>query len=313
MPWGATPELHFIEKGKRPQRELENHLRRCIDDLLDADGRSLLIIHYAGHGSKIHGDLMFTGGDQGRSKSICWTELLRNATTRTGLDDNDPIDIFFILDSCFSGLATRKKDVTKRIVEVVAAVNATGTALGNDPNNPRIQARTFTSKIADYLARMKGKNVDSVDFTSAIAALVKDSPEKKPTHKILMGRHGIRVNLTSRPQASSSRPTVERKEMQALVRVHLAQTLTTDDAANLKEWIGALDNACPLTLDGVFQADSSILLVPMSHSTFLNVTSDAVQLVALVKSENLLKIDRLPTSTNTENTNTRHLVSMEKD
>lgn len=142
---------------------MENSFRQKIDDLLDLDGRSLLLVHYAGHGTVVNGELMFTAGGH-RSKAISWPELVRNATNQKTIEDSDLLDVLFIIDSCYSG------------TEVVAAVNSSGTALGNDPSNPRTQARTFTSKLADYIAHLKGQNADSIDFSVAIAKLVAESP-----------------------------------------------------------------------------------------------------------------------------------------
>lgn len=227
----------------------------------------------------VNGELMFTAGGH-RSKAISWPELVRNATNQKTIEDNDLLDVLFIIDSCYSGCATRKlKDATERIVEVVAAVNSSGTALGNDPSNPRTQARTFTSKLADYIAHLKGQNADSIDFSVAIAKLVAESPLKKPTvptHELLMGAF---------PQTVPATDT----ELRAVVRVHLTPTLTSEDASALRHWPGSLDGRYKLTLEGVYEADSTVVLMTMGHSLFLKMTNHAIELVALVKSHNLLR------------------------
>ena len=236
---GSEPDVHVVQGVKKSQRKLENSFRKKIDDLLDLDGRSLLLVHYAGHGTVVNGELMFTAGGH-RSKAISWPELVRNTTSRKSIEDNDPLDVLFIIDSCYSSTATRKpKDATERVVEVVAAVNSSGTALENDPSNPRTQTRTFTSKLADYIALLKGQNVDSIDFSVAIAKLVEESPLKKPTHKILKSAESIKVNLGARPFPQGVPDTDN--ELRAIVRVHLTPTLMCDDASALKHWLSALD------------------------------------------------------------------------
>lgn len=67
---------------------------------------------------------------------------------------------------------------TRRIVEVIAAVNSTGTAFGNDPSNPRKQVRAYTSNLADHMALLKGRR-DSQSLHSRW-------PLEKPTHKLIL-------------------------------------------------------------------------------------------------------------------------------
>lgn len=100
----------------------------------------------------------------------------RFSTDTTVVKDDAPLDVVFIIHSCYSGLATGKNQSAKCIVEVIAAVNASGSVLGNDPMNPRKQVRTFTSNIADQLALHKGKKADSIDFAISAAILAAESP-----------------------------------------------------------------------------------------------------------------------------------------
>ena len=55
-----------------------------------------------------------------------------------------------------------------------------------------------------------------------------------------------------------------------------------------KHWLSALDGRYKLTLEGVYEADSTVVMMTMGHSLFLKVASQAIELVALVRSQNLL-------------------------
>lgn len=81
-------------------------------------------------------------------------------------------------------------------------------------------------------------------------------------------------------------------EPRAVVRVHLNPTLLSDDASALRHWLGSLDGRYKLTLEGVYEAGSTVVSMTMGHGLFLKVASQAIELVALVKSHNLL--DTLP-------------------
>lgn len=108
-----------------------------------------------------------------------------------------------------------------------------------------------------------------------------------PTHELLMGAESIRVNLGARPFPQTVPATDT--ELRAVVRVHLTPTLTSEDASALRHWLGSLDGRYKLTLEGVYEADSTVVLMTVGHSLFLKMTNHAIELVALVKSHNLLR------------------------
>lgn len=227
-----------------------------------------------------------------KGKHVSWARILNQVTDPTMIKDDAPLDVVFIIDSCYSGLATRKNQSAKRIIEVIAAVNASGTTLGNNPMSPRKQARKFTSKIADQFALLKGKKADSIDFATTAAILAAESPVKKPTYTLIMGTTNICVSPSSDTNMPAPGPSA--KEFSALVKVHLTQTLTSDDARSLKGWLRSLDKRYPLSLEGVYEAESTIILLTMKHSMFLKLEGGDIQLVALVKGPKLVDETPLP-------------------
>lgn len=129
---GSDPDIHVVQGVKTPQRKLKNSFCQKIDNLLNLDRRSLLLVHYAGHGTVVNGELMFTAGGH-QYKAISWPDLVQCITNRKTMENNDPLDVLFILDSCSSGMATRKPNATtERIVDPRSTFSTTfNNALGN--------------------------------------------------------------------------------------------------------------------------------------------------------------------------------------
>ena len=80
-------------------------------------------------------------------------------------------------------------------------------------------------------------------------------------------------------------------ELRAIVRVHLTPTLTPYHDRALRHWLGLLDGRYKLTLEGVYEAESTVVVMTMGHSLFLKMANQANELVALVKSHNLVDTD----------------------
>lgn len=206
--WGAINRLIPVKSNKvagthHGKSERNSIKKKKIRALISTEGRSLLLVHYSGHS--------WVGGrnepmlDLGaKAKLICWSRLLRY----------EPIDILVILDSCYSFLATRAQPA-ERVVEVVAAVKASDTTLKDT-------ARTvsFSSRLANYLARCQENGPISIDFAAAIAAI---SASRKPTHEIVFGDTSIGVQLGSLPQDRTAlSPLQAVLQHYAIVQIHLA-------------------------------------------------------------------------------------------
>ncbi|KAI9794872.1 MAG: hypothetical protein M1816_003001 [Peltula sp. TS41687] len=111
-------------------------------------GRTLLLGHYAGHGVT---NSLWTPEEQG------------------GLHGTD---VGLILDSCYSGLATRALEKTKRSVEIIAAVDADEQALGNIPSD-----RSATCDLRRLATTgFRGTNSASATLAYRIPVLVPPGP-----------------------------------------------------------------------------------------------------------------------------------------
>ena len=81
-------------------------------------------------------------------------------------------DIVMILDSCYSGLATRgvEAETTERNVEKFSAVGSVQKALGNFKDALRMQNNTFTCRLSTEVARRAGRGDQAISFAEIVPA-----------------------------------------------------------------------------------------------------------------------------------------------
>lgn len=131
------------------------------------------MVHYAGHSKmSVHEELLFVANSKNqRSFDLQRTLLSPVLRLETESHEENPqVDVVYILDACFSGRVTRAAAGASRIVEVLAAVDAEDEALGNNPSRPKIQNRTFTSKLATEISIAKGRG-PPIELAEIIASI----------------------------------------------------------------------------------------------------------------------------------------------
>lgn len=185
----------------------------------------------------------------------------------------------------------------------------------------RIQKTTFTSRLADEIAREVGRGVSSVSFADLITTLRQTSnPDRMPLYQLKAGVSGIRIpNLNrnspasphvrptnqQRLQASLSsptppsstpsspgmlRPSPSTRGLSAIFQVHLNSVDPAGlEAEQLVEWVHSLGKDLSVELMGVYKSRSTVLLfrVPWSLWSRLNGLS-GFALVSKTSSGNLL-------------------------
>ncbi|KAI9782686.1 MAG: hypothetical protein M1839_004673 [Geoglossum umbratile] len=175
----------------------------CIIPELDAlvskiEGRTLVIGHYAGHGAIENGQLVFFASPSAPRSFGLEKSLSQLYQDNTGTDPAfEKTDVVLILDSCYSGQAVRGLGPATRSVEIIASVAADQQALENAPNLSRVQHRTFTSRLADSVARKIGRgDSSSVSFAEIVGELRSQSHSQRlPEYHLQVGRVGIRVPI----------------------------------------------------------------------------------------------------------------------
>ncbi|KAI9784781.1 MAG: hypothetical protein M1839_001511 [Geoglossum umbratile] len=253
------------------------------------DGRTLVIGHYAGHGTvNQNGKLIFFASPSAPRPfglERCLGDLYEEDQCTN--PDFKKTDVILILDSCYSGEATRGLGRAGRSVEIVASVGADQKALGN--NSARVQNRTFTSRLADSIALRVGRgDVSSISFAEIIGDLRSTSqPKRLPEYHLQVGRVGIRVPILGQtrlpihlrapstgqigrrqtPSGSSiggesaaSIPATP--QLNAVFTVHLDDTdAHSGEVKKLAEWIHSLHPVIGLELTGIYESRSTVILI----------------------------------------------------
>ena len=238
------------------------------------DGKSLILIHYAGHCRKGENDELEFFGDDAFPKSFRYNNTINPRMNR--FDEFEILgntDIITILDSCHAGLATRGTSSAGRSAEIISAVRSEQLALGNVG---KIKTnRTFTARLSDLVARKRGRGHESLSFAELILEMQGASNEARmPTYRIVMGNAPIRISLlpptssdmrTILKPSSSSSSAAETKpfldDLRAVFTVHLQENVDEDSIKRLTDWLYQLNPRFGLKLTGVYKANSTVLTV----------------------------------------------------
>lgn len=264
-----------IENGdETPQDTLRGFLydlRR--ERLAMTPGRCLLIGHYAGHGSVFSEEFYFTSDPSLQQRfAYAWSlELLVLPFVK--FPDTDCI---LILDSCFSGAAKRHHSLFEPdesggssepnwSAELVCSVGPAQKRRRNWSDLARGQDKTFTSRLADEVAREVERGVTTVRLTDIIANLREtSSPDRLPEYQLEAGIVGIGIPNLSRlgappyprpftPLPTLLRPSSPTPNLSVMFQIHLNRVAPEDVAIEqLITW--SQNRGLDLELVGVYKS-----------------------------------------------------------
>ena len=268
--------------------------RPVIDRLtkkLDVEkDRKLIIFHYAGH-AKLNdsGDLCLVPSLNSKAFLHFTREFGILWSAEVVLDR---ADVIIILDCCYSAASARGLIQADRTVEIVSAVGMSQKVLGNPSTVARMQNQTFTSRLADEIARTVGNpDKTSFSFLEIVAKMRRTSrPERVPEYVLKLGGPSIRLSISrTRPQtgtsssgsgrshdhsrSSSSISATPDSDVMAIFRVRLGDADSSgDQVSRLVEWIHSLHPSIGLELTGVYRGRSTDLIfhAPWALWTMLN-------------------------------------------
>ncbi|MCJ1347877.1 hypothetical protein MMC31_006107 [Peltigera leucophlebia] len=151
-----------LNDDNMPGRTFAQKLFTLSENIGQCTGRTLLLFHYAGHGS---------------------------------LNRHDELE--FYAEFPISGSAIRGIENSDRIVEVISAVGPTQTALGNEPSqDQRVSAITFTARVTTEIAYQHKEGASSICFAEIIQSLKERSSKLRgPQYKLMVGTQAIQVPL----------------------------------------------------------------------------------------------------------------------
>ncbi|KAI9755826.1 MAG: hypothetical protein M1815_004607 [Lichina confinis] len=280
---------------------VDNIIRKCNASA----GRSLVIGHYSGHGMSIDDTLFFSNATG--SQKFSYPNSLGRIADRNH-DGLTQTDALLLIDSCYSGLATRDGQRASRIVEVCSAVDASEFTLGSSPQRP---TNTFTSRLVTEVMKCLRQGNMIVEFTSVIARLRQDgSRTRKVRYRLVCGTHGLKVpSFKTRPTATTQVGTASRRQRQtssspaaalasdnpitdlrAMFVVHLGDNSVDDDEVkHVVSWIDKLPASVGMEIQSVFRSESTtmVLSAPWALWSVLDGLR-GFTLAAEVQSHNLL-------------------------
>ncbi|OAL69645.1 hypothetical protein A7D00_6359 [Trichophyton violaceum] len=270
-----TPGWTIMSKIRE---HLLDGLQKCLDPQF---GRYLVIIHYSGHGA--YGPqqgLWFNANPQ--SKPSFTFNTLTEAVSIHSQQSDVSMDAVFIIDSCEAGSAglTVRVDGT---FELLAAVPEQKTAFGTSAGQN--QKRTFTAKLANAAAIAQGK-ARSVDFAELLDSAYSLSSAKFPVHKLLSGSVSIRVKFPCRahanlPQPPAPLPLSMKVPTKVLFSCHFLEDPASEATKKLRFWIELLDPDIGLQVTGVFQTESTVLILLAPYTVFCTIrTLPGITLIA---------------------------------
>lgn len=289
-------------------------LERLLDVISACEGRSLLLLHYAGHGGlNAKGDLTFYARVPG-VRSFDYIRVIDRTLVTPSLSVEkklERIDIVIILDSCFSGNAIRATPLAERTVELIAAVSADQRAFGNPSNSARFLNRTFTASLAGEVAIRRGREEKSLVLSDVIANLRSHSnAERLPVFQTVAGSKAIRIPLKPRirnepipsqpPRGAlgssessesydPSRSMNATPNLRVIFTLHIDRTPDDNDLQSLVGWVKDLDPFLGLELTGVHLSRSTLLTFSALWRVWANLKGlPSFNFVGEVFGENLL-------------------------
>lgn len=291
-------EMVLPSSDVKPGWSVRTWLGKLIESRKLKTGRALIIGHYAGHGSiDSHDQLYFHASPQSSSRML-YAKTFDNFFEESEIPPDT--DVCIILDACYSGVATRRAEGRNWTAELIAAVGPQQKALENWSYLARTQYKTFTSRVADEVAREVGKGATSISLADIVSTVRQhSSSDRMPIYQLKAGTFGIRIpNLKNVPfpphhqktpsehqhrqaalsapaSSSSSAPSVltsitspssqgslhPSASLSAVFQVHLqAVDPTGPEAQNFLDWLFSLSAELGIELMGVYETKSTTLL-----------------------------------------------------
>ncbi|KAB8270651.1 hypothetical protein BDV30DRAFT_241263 [Aspergillus minisclerotigenes] len=245
----SAVEYIISTSDKVPGWALMHKFMDIVGEGLMCDGRALVMVHYAGHGMESpSGELLLCGpGDKNIQASFA---LFSNVDDKAQIDS---VDVIFILDCCWSHLATRSADNRERVTEVVAATSF------QDPtaNIPGSRV-SLTARLSAAIAKAVGQKHEHIEFAELVRDLRAEDTPTKPTHGLLAGTRSIRLKLPG-SHAPFALPGPATLKAYFSIRVH--PSVGQNGLNAVADWINRLPPHVVFEIDRVFETQSQCWVV----------------------------------------------------
>lgn len=186
-------------------------------------------------------------------------------------------------------------------MEIVPSVKATQTSLRNNPDIARLQVKTFTSKLAEEIVKRR-RQMARISLSEVVEYLVNISkPERTPVYDLRVARMGICIpnrpihsgSQGQEPEAWSTRPApptlsgdrrlassssdssesagvILHNRVKVEFTAHIASTdAQTPEFDKTVEWFRSLHPSIGLSLTGVYQKESTTLILEVPWAMWM--------------------------------------------
>ncbi|KAJ6134505.1 hypothetical protein N7523_000827 [Penicillium sp. IBT 18751x] len=269
----------LAEKDQTPGWTLNDKIRSVFRLAANAPGKSIVLIHYAGHGKVKRGQLYAVEGPSNRSINL--QRFIDTVMTGDVQDfDIADTDAVFVLDCCYSHVATRTSNPTSRVVEVLSASDDHTPEALTSPRN------TLTGKLRGEIARRKRDGHRFVTLSDAMATIRENSSVVKPTHHVKLGV-SVCFSFTGVTQIN---PNAIAPSLRAVFSVRIAENMTREQLDRFLTWIETLSPGFAMELDGIYTTTSTLLIFQSAYALFANLARyPGVTLISEVTSSNRRK------------------------
>ncbi|KAJ5101246.1 hypothetical protein NUU61_003468 [Penicillium alfredii] len=272
----------LAEQDQTPGWTLNDKVRSVFRLAANAPGKSIVLMHYAGHG-EIRGKQLFAV--EGRSRRSINLQRFIDTVVAGDVQDFDiaDTDAVFVLDCCYSHnshIATRAFNPTTRVVEILSASDDHTPEALTPPRN------TLTGKLWGEIARRKRDGHHFVGLSDVMATLRENSPVVKPTHHVKLG---VSVCF-SFAGVTRVNPNTISPSLRTVFSVHIAENMTREQLDGFLTWIETLPPRFSMDLDGIYPTNSILLILQSSYALFTNLAGYAgVTFISDVTSSNCRK------------------------
>jgi len=287
----------LAEQNRTPGWTLNDAIRSIFRRATEAPGKSIVLIHYAGHGEVRGEELWAVEGPSRRSISLqdYIDTVVKGHVQYFDIADTDAV---FVLDCCYSHVATRTSNPATRVVEVLSASDEHTPVALHLPHN------TLTGKLRGEIARRKRDGHHFVTLSDVMATIRENSSVVKPTPHVKLGV-SICFPFTgvTRMDPNTIAPT-----LRAVFSVRIAENMTREKLHRFLTWIETLPPGFAIELDGIYATSSTLLIFQSAYALFTNLARyHGVNFISDVTSANRRKSlgqeerQKAPSSTLKEN------------
>ncbi|KAL4786487.1 hypothetical protein BJX76DRAFT_365573 [Aspergillus varians] len=230
-----------------------------------APGRSLVILHYAGHGVEAaDGTLRFVERLDRSAKGFNAELHFIGPTLEPDIDLNN-VDVLIILDCCFAFTAGRAAETNPRIVEIISATDHHSPLAFSPPRN------TVTVKLLGEIRRRQRESYSRIEIANVVDSLrAREAAVKRPTHCLKLGAASICLPCAG---LSTVDPTDIPPALRVLFSVHLSYDMSEEEQVRFANWIGSLPASVSMTLEGVYPTGSTCLVLACAWGAWAKVSN----------------------------------------